>query len=887
MTDEIRPGIRRLLRGVTRGSMQHDADEEIRLHLALRTKQLIAEGMSPEAAQREAERRFGEIDDERRAARASAARQARRHGWRDSLDSLRGDLRYAFRTLRRDRGFTGFALIIMALGIGISATVFSLVNGVLLRPMPFRDASRLIWIGNIGDNGADEWRFQVAHFVDLGARSQTLAGLAGYFAYYSNGDAVLSAHGDQQRLTRVPVTCNFFPFLGVTPRLGRSFSDEECLDNSAATAMLTEKVWREQFSADPQIVGRVLTINDRPVTVIGVLPAAFDFATVFTPGASVDLFVPYALSEQNSSNGNTLAVMGRLKPGVTIDQARVELISLGKQLTDEFRRRNTLRPRVLSLEEHVNGRVRPALIVLSCAVAAVMMIVMLNLASLQFARMTTRTRELAVRLALGASRGRLIRQTLTESLVLAAGGAVLGIGVAFAATRYLSRLRAFEIPLLSRVGVDGPALAAATLVAAIVGIVVGVLPALQAPSDANDALKDGSRGATRGVGHTRVRSALVVAEIGAALVLLIASSLLVRSFVRVLDTNLGFTPERLARLRVDPPTRFRDLSTATAYYDAVLERIRSVPGISGASVNDLLPFTGDRSWGMVAEGRTYPRGQMPEGFVRVVHTDYFRTMGIPLREGRDFNMGDTPESPLVVIINQSMAHTLWPDRDALGQRMQQGKDLLTVVGVVGDTRHTTLESAFTGEVYYPLRQRFGFSRVDLIVRSSLPVAQLAASARAVLEPTAPQAAKGQWTTMQELIDGVASPRRFVVMLLGGFAAFAVLLAAIGIYALISFGVTQRRQEIGIRLALGAAASDVRNSVMQGTLRLAVIGAALGLVGAALLVPTMSSMLFGVRWSDPTSFGAALAILLVVAAVAGLLPAHRASRVDPSVALRDG
>jgi predicted permease len=479
--------------------MQDDADEEIRLHLTLRTQQLIAKGMSPDAARHEAERRFGEIEDERRMSRSSATRQERRLRWRDAIDWWRGDVRYALRTLLRDRGFTGFALIIMALGIGVSATVFSLVNGVVLRALPFRDASHLIWIGNIGDNGVDEWRFQVGHFVDVAARSRTLAGLAGYYAYYNNGDAMLTAHDETQRLTRVPVTCNFFNFLGVAPRLGRGFNADECLDNSAPATLLTDKIWREQFGADQSIVGRTITLNDRPVTVIGVLPSSFDFASVFTPGADVDLFVPYALSEQNSSNGNTLAVIGRLRPGVTIEQARGELVSLGKQLTDEYPRRNTIRPRVSSLEEHVNGRVRPALIVLSFAVAAVMMIVMLNLASLQFARMTTRTRELAVRLALGASRGRLIRQTLTESLVLAAAGAVLGIGVAFGATRYLAHLSAFQIPLLSRVTVDVWVLAATTIIAALAGIVVGVLPALQAPSDANDALKDG----TRGVGAAR------------------------------------------------------------------------------------------------------------------------------------------------------------------------------------------------------------------------------------------------------------------------------------------------------------------------------------------------------------------------------------------------
>jgi predicted permease len=887
MTSEIRPGIRRLLRLVTRRSMQQDADEEIRLHLELRTKQLIGEGMSPSAARAEAERRFGEVDAERRRSRASAARQERRLRWRDSFDLLRGDFRYAFRTLRRDAGFTAFALAIMALGIGASATVFSLVNGVLLKPMPFRDPSRLLWIGNVADNGVDDWRIQVAHFVDLGARTRSLTGIAGYDAYYSIGGAVLStAGGDTQRLTRVPVTCNFFPFLGVTPRLGRSFSTDECLSDSVTTTMLTEKTWRDQFAADPSIVGRVVTINNQPVQVIGVLPASFDFASVFTPGASVDLFTPYALSERHNRNGNTLGVIGRLKPGTSIDQARSELVTLGKQLTDEFPQRNTIHPRIGSLDQHVNGRFRPALLVLAFAVAAVMLIVALNLASLQFARMTARGRELAVRLALGASRGQLIRQTLTESLVLATGGATIGIALGVFATRYVSRLRAFDIPLLARVTVDVPALAAATIVALVTGVVVGVLPALQAPADPNDALKESTRGTTRGGRHTRVRSALVVTEIAAALVLLVASSLLLRSFVRVIDTDLGFAPAQLARLRVDPATPPADVAAATAYYDEVLRRVRAIPGVTDASLNDMLPFAGDRSWGIPAEGREYKRDHYPQGFIRTIGDGYFRTMSISIRAGRDFTAADTRDAPPVVIINASMARELWPDRSPIGQRIRQGKSLLTVIGIVGDTRHTSLENAFTGEVYFPLTQNYT-SGVDLVVRTSLPLSRLSASARAALEPIAPVAAKARWSMMQGLIDKVASPRRFVVVLLGGFAAFAVVLAALGIYALISYSVTQRRQEIGIRIALGASASDVRDSVIRNTLSLAGAGMALGSAGAMLVVPTMSGLLFGVTSSDPVSFVGALVILLVVAVTAGWLPAHRASRVDPSVALRAG
>jgi predicted permease len=887
MSAEIRPGIRRLLRFITPHSAARDADDEIRLHLTLRTEQLIAEGLSPAAAREEAARRFGEIADERREFRHAARRRERRTRWRDWLDATRADLHYAFRTLRRDAGFTAFAVAIVALGIGASATVFSLVDGVVLRPLPFRDPSRLVWIPNIGDNGKDEWRFQVAHFRDVAARSQSLADMAGYFAYYSIGDAVLSTHGETQRLTRVPVTCNFIPFLGVSLELGRSFSADECLDNSGPTTVLTNKAWREQFGADHDIVGKAITLNDRPVTVIGVLPASFDFSSVFTPGAAADLFVPYALSDNNSRNGNTLATIGRLQPGVSIDRANTELVALGKQLTEEFPQRNTLRLHAMSLDGHVNGHFRPALLVLAYAVAAVMLIVALNLASLQFARMTARGRELAVRLALGASRGRIIRQTLAESIVLTCGGALLGVAMAFVATRYVSHLRAFGIPLLSRVTVDVAALAAATVVAVITGVVVGVLPALRSPSDPNDALKDGTRGATRGRGHTRMRSTLVVTEMAVAFVLIVASSLLLRSFVRLLDADLGFNPERLAKLRVDPGTRFKDLASAAIYYDDVLRRVRAIPGVTGASLSDMLPFTGDRSWAIPAEGQTYQRGSKPEGFIRVIGTDYFRTMGIPMRAGRDFGDTETADSPPVVIINESMAHTLWPDRSAIGRRIRQGsKDFATVIGVVGDVRHGALESPFTGEVYFSMHQEPG-SRIDLIVRTPLPLPQLTTAARSALAPLTKDAAKNAWTPVQDVIDHVASPRRFVVVLLGGFASFALLLAALGIYALISYGVTQRRQEIGIRLALGASTSDVRGSIMRGTLRLALGGMACGVVGALVVVPAMNGLLFGVTWSDPASFLGAIGLLVVVAAVAGLLPAQRAARVDPSVVLRDG
>src|SRR5215831_641223 len=511
-TPEIRPGIRRLFQLAVRRS-DREADDEIRLHLQLRVEQLEREGWTPDAARIEAERRFGPLGEERDRLRRSIRRRDARFGARDWLDGVRQDVRYTARTLRRDAGFTMFAILIVGLGIGAATTVFSLVNGVLLRALPFRDPNRLVWVSNIGDDGVAEWRLQVSHFRDLVARSQSLDGLAGYFAYYARGDATVTNGSDTQRFTSVPVTCNFFSLLGVTPALGRSFADDECLPGGRPTVLLANDLWRRQFAADAGIVGRTITINQTPVTVIGVLPASFDFASVFAPGTDADLFVPFPLSDDNDHRGNTLASIGRLKPGVPVGQARREIVSIGQQLTAEFPRRNTIRPKVLPLDDRINGRFRSALFVLSCAVGAVLLIVCANLSSLQFARMSARRREMAVRLALGAARRRLIRQTLTESLVLAGAGAILGLVLSVVATRVVAHLDAFDIPLLGRVGIDGAALAFAVAMSAIAGVFIGALPALHAPTDVGDALKDGHRGSTRGAAQTRVRAVLVVGEI--------------------------------------------------------------------------------------------------------------------------------------------------------------------------------------------------------------------------------------------------------------------------------------------------------------------------------------------------------------------------------------
>ncbi|HEY2855044.1 MAG TPA: ABC transporter permease [Gemmatimonadaceae bacterium] len=884
-TPEIRPGIRRLFRVFSRRDPQCDADDEIRLHLDLRTRQLVAEGMSHDEARAEAVRRFGGVDETRVMLRQSNERRnlhARVRGW---IDGVTQDCRYAFRTLCTDPGFTAFAIPTIALGIGASLTVFSLVSALLLRPLPFPDPARLVWVSNTGDDGVSEWATQAGYLVDLRARARSMAGLAGY-AYQSVGGAALSTGSDVQRFTDVRVTCNFFPLLGVTPMLGRSFTADECVYGARLAVLLTESLWRRRFGADPSIVGRTIVFNNGPATVIGVLPASFDFASVFRPETPADLFSAFPLSVETNSYGNTLALIGRLKTGATVEQARAEIVSLGKRLTAEHSDRNALRPTVVALDQRINGAFRPALWTLAGAIGVVMLIVCANLSSLQYARSVSRQRELGVRLALGATRARLARLAFVESFLVSGGGAALGVAIAVAGVRVVSHLHVFNLPLLERMTIDGWTVVVAVALLLAVGMGAGFLPALNAPRDANDPLRERQRSVAGDPRHTRARSSLVVAEIAAACVLLVGAGLLVRSFERLLSQPLGYRPTQLATARIDPAEPFPDLPRANLYYDDVLRRVRAMPGVTGAALADLLPFAGDRGWMVAAEGQVYARDHHPGAIVRVVSDGYFGTMGIPLLAGRDFGVGDTQHSSDVVVVNETLARMLWPGRDAIGQTIVSGGQHLRVVGVVGDARRD-LDHAFTGEMYYPIRQMADYQGVNLVVRSALTVGGVAQEIRAGLLPAVPNLPKSEWRSLQEFVDSVASPRRFVMLMVSGFATFALLLAALGVYALVSYDVSQRRREIGIRIALGASASRVRTSVVSHTLKLTSIGLFLGLSGALVVGRMLRGLLFGVGAADPASYGSALLILGGIALVAGYIPAMRASRVDPTVALRDG
>ena len=803
------------------------------------------------------------------------------------FETLRRDVRYAVRTLLRDAGFAAFAILIVGLGVGASCTIFSVVNTLLIRPLPFRDPGRLVWLANHRDDTKDMSgkTVQVNYLLEYRERNKSFEDLAAYFAFYGAGDAKLIGDGQPERLTSVPVTQNFFPLLGVEPQLGRQFSAEECKFNGPKVALLSDGLWRRKFGADPNIVGRALPFDGGPVTVVGVLPASFDFGTIFTPGSRVDMFEPFPLSAETNRWGNTIAIVGRLKPGAALGTAQAEATILGKQLQEENPKLNDFEPKLSTLAEHVSGQLRPTLVVLACAVGVVMLIVCANLSNLLLARGAGRKKEIAIRTAMGAGRGRLIGQMLTESLVLSCCGAALGLVLAFVGTRALAHLTSVSIPLLSDVRIDGSVLGFTLVAALMTGLLFGLVPALQVQDlKLHDTLKDSNRGSSQGRGHAWIRGALVVSEIGLACVLLVGAGLLIRSFLRVLDVNMGFRPERAAALRIDPNASYKTQEQKNSYYTEALHRVMDVPGIEGAGLSDSLPLGHNRSWGIAAKGVQYTPQTFPNGFPRIISDGYFHAMGIPLKSGRDFTERDTKGSLPVIVLNETCARTLWPGEDPLGKIVAEDVDR-TVVGVVGDVHHMALEEASGNEFYIPMRQTQDYGTVDLVVRTSLPTAELASRLREALRPIEPDLPTGNMRTLQTMVDRAVSPRRFVVLLLGGFAGFALVLASLGIYAVISYSVSQRTQEIGIRMALGASAETLQRSILLQTLGLAGIGMIVGVVASWALARMLSGLLFGVTSSDPVTFAGMLVILTGVAALAGYLPARRASRIDPMAALR--
>jgi predicted permease len=879
MRDALVEMLGRLRSFFLQASRDSDVSHEFASHLELATAENIRNGLSPDEARRQALLKFGGLE-----AAKEIHREAR---GLPSLESFLRDLRYALRVLKRDAGFTLFAILIVGLGIAGSTIVFSVFNTLLIRPLPFKDAKNLVWIANNGPDGLSGATVEVNPFLDLKNGTRSFSQVAGYFAFYGYTQSKLLGQGEPEFLTGVPVTGNFFQTLGVTPQYGRLFSAEECKQNGPKAIILGHGLWQRRFAGDPGVIGRVLTLDNQPTTVIGVMPGSFDFASVFAPGTRVDFYSAFPLSPETDRWGNTLAIVARLKSGISFPRAVTETTVLCAQASKARRSGNDFTPLLTSLSRHVSGELRPALIILAVAVAVVMLIVCANLSNLLLARTAARQKELAVRAALGAARKRLMRQLLTESLLLAFSGAALGLALTEIGAHLLNHLSTLNIPLLSDVRIDLGAFTFLLATALITGFLFGIIPALQVRDvQIQNSLQESTRGASGGRRHTWIRNTLVISEIAFACLLLIGAGLLIRSLMRVLDVHLGFQPERAMAVKVDTRAEAKTPLQKNAYFQELLQRVRAIPGVQAAGLSDTLPLGTNRSWTAGAKGVIYTeKNPEPAVYPRIVSDGYLKALGIELKEGRDLRETDGPGSKPVVLVNETMARALWPGQTAIGKFIDYGKNGTEVVGVVGDVRHLALEQASGDEMYLPARQVGDSFGTNLVVRSSLPENVLVSQVRSTLRDMDRTLPLNEFRPLQQWVDRAVSPRRFIVMLLSGFAVFALILASLGVYAVISYSVTQRTQEIGIRLALGESAGQVQRTIVWKTLSLAGAGMLFGALSSWMLARALTGLLFGITAGDPITFTAMLAVLAAVAALAGYIPAFRASRTDPMTALR--
>ena len=805
------------------------------------------------------------------------------------VDVLVQDLGFAVRRLRRDRGFTIVAVLILALGIGANIAVFSMVNTILLRPLPFRDPQQLVRIVEKNPKAGESSKTYTADATEeFQQQNHSFQSVSGYFAFTGPDNFKLMGNGQPVPLTGMLVAEDFFQTLGVEPALGRLFRHEEFVKHGQPVALLSYPCWRRQFGGDRSIAGKAVNLSNTSVVVVGVLPDTFDFGAVFSPGAKVDLFAPYIMDDFRE-DGNDLALVGRLKPGVTLGQAQSEADQLFPQLYFEHKHPEFGKPytgRLTGLKEYVSGKLRRSLIVLWCAVGLILLIVCVNLSNLLLARAAARSREFAMRRALGAGNGHLMGQLLTESLVLAAGGATLGLGLAHVILSYLAHQGSLALPLLSMVRVDGTVLEWTVLIAVGAAILFGLAPGLRiSGGDLQEALKDGGPGASSGRKHIRMRSTLVITEMALACVLLIGAGLLLRSFLHVLDVDLGFEPSHAAAISVDYDDGGNAAKRA-AIWQEVVGRSLAIPGVEAAGISDNLPMSRNRSWGIAAKGEEQREAQgYIAVFVYIVSPGYLKAMGMRLVEGRDIGWEDLSDNRNVVIINETVARKLWPRLDPIGRTALAGGTEAEVIGVIGDVHETGAEDIAGAQMYLPATKRFGPEGANLVVRSKLPPTALAKSVMDTLRQINPGQSATEFKPTQGLVDRATSPRRFFVLLVGAFASLGLLLASLGIYGVISYTVTRQTQEIGIRMALGATETRVQLDVLWKTLRLAVLGIAIGILASLVVARLIASLLFQTAPTDPLTFMGMVVLLGAVALLAGYLPARRASMICPMVALR--
>jgi putative ABC transport system permease protein len=822
------------------------------------------------------------------------------------MPSFLADLRYGLRTLAQRPGFTLAAVAALALGLGANTAIFSVVDGVVLRPLPFPAPDRLVALWETqAAQGLDHERLSPVNFLDFRGLKQVFADAAAWWHPEVN---LADDEGEPVRVTTVETSANLFAVLGVEPQLGPGFAWQGGdLHASEAEAVVSDGLWRRRYGADPGILGKTLQLNGRPYTVVGVMPPGFRF-----PGET-DVWQRLAWNYANHSRfAHFTEAVARLAPGATVERAQAELAGLAGRLATEFPASNRdWSARAVPLDRELVGDFRPKLLVLSAAVGLLLLLACANVANLLLARASSREREAAMRSALGAGRGRLLAQFLTESLLLAALGAVAGLGLAWTSVRLLVTAAPIDIPRLAEVGIDARVLLFCLAATVATGLAFGLVPALQLSGrDLHATLKEGARGAGDGRAGRRVRGALVVAEVALAVLVLTGAGLLFRSFVRLLAEEPGFRPERVATMNLQlPASTYQDWNQVAGFFGQLVERLEAHPAIASAGASGFLPLEPGWRVEFVLPDRPAPAaGEEPTAQHVTVSTGYFETLGIPLLAGRTFGRWDTLESPGVVVVSADLARRIWPGEAAvgkvlttrargfgpLGRTLRQSQDY-EVVGVVGDVKNSTLASAAEPAIYF-IQTQFPYRNMNFVVRAGGAargaaadgpgdVAQLAAVVREEVKRLDPNLPLADVRELAGILDDSTASSRFVLALMGLFAALALGLAAVGIYGVLSYAVAQRRGEIGVRLALGAEGSRVLGMVLAEGMALVGLGLAVGLVAALLLGRFMASLLFGVAPTDAVAFGGALAVILAVALAACYVPARRASAVHPVEALR--